>query len=103
MKEIILTTFNSRYTHSSLGLRYLFANLEELQERAQILEFVINSQVADAAEEILAKNPKIVKTDNPSFELQTILLIEGMPKWTPAKQNGKDVNCYVTLPIKYGQ
>lgn len=50
-----------------------------------------------------AKNPKIVKTDNPSFELQTILLIEGMPKWTPAKQNGKDVNCYITLPIKYGQ
>ncbi len=60
MKEIILTTFNARYTHTSLGLRYLFANLEELQERAQILEFVINSQVADAAEEILAKNPKIV-------------------------------------------
>jgi hypothetical protein len=51
----------------------------------------------------MQKNPKIIKTDNPSFELQTILLIEGMPKWTPAKQNGKDVNCYITLPIKYGQ
>lgn len=50
-----------------------------------------------------AKNPKIIKTDNPSFDLQTLLLVEGMPKWTPAKQNGKEVNCYITLPIKYGE
>ncbi len=50
-----------------------------------------------------AKNPIIIKTDNPSFELQTLILVEGMPKWTPAKQNGKEVNCYITLPIKYGE
>lgn len=50
-----------------------------------------------------AKNPKIVKSDNPSFDLQAIMLIDGMPKWTPAKQNGKEVNCYITLPIKYGE
>jgi len=50
-----------------------------------------------------AKNPKIIKTDDPSFELQTIMLIDGMPKWTPGKQNGKEVNCYITLPVKYGQ
>lgn len=50
-----------------------------------------------------AKNPVIVKTDNPSFNLQSIILIENMPNWTPAKKNGKEVNCYVTLPIKYGQ
>ncbi|ATB69685.1 radical SAM domain protein [Sulfurospirillum diekertiae] len=60
MKEILLTTFNARYTHTSIAQRYLFANLEELQEKAKILEFVINSQVADAAEEILSYNPKIV-------------------------------------------
>jgi hypothetical protein len=50
-----------------------------------------------------AKNPVIVKSDNPSFNLQSIILIENMPSWTPAKKNGKEVNCYVTLPIKYGQ
>ena len=50
-----------------------------------------------------AKNPKIIKTDNPSFDLQTIILVEGMPKWTPGRQNGKEVNCYITLPIKYGE
>lgn len=60
MKEILLTTFNARYAHTSIAQRYLFANLEELQERAKIVEFVINSQVVDAAEEILSYQPKIV-------------------------------------------
>ena len=61
MKEIILTTFNARYTHTSIALRYLFANLQKpLQEKAHIVEFVINSQVADALETILAYQPRIV-------------------------------------------
>lgn len=50
-----------------------------------------------------AKNPEIVKSDNPSFNLQSIIIIDNMPSWTPAKKNGKEVNCYITLPIKYGQ
>jgi radical SAM superfamily enzyme YgiQ (UPF0313 family) len=58
--RIILSTFNARYTHTSLGLRYLYSNLKEFKEEAQILEFVINSQVADAVESILANNPDIV-------------------------------------------
>ena len=29
-KDIILTTLNSRFSHSSLSLRYLFANLKEI-------------------------------------------------------------------------
>ncbi|MDD3342655.1 MAG: DUF4080 domain-containing protein [Sulfurospirillaceae bacterium] len=60
MKDIILTTFNARYTHTAIGLRYLYANLSELQDRAHIIEFVINSSVADAVEVILAHQPKII-------------------------------------------
>jgi len=60
MKNIILTTLNSRYSHSSLGLRYLIANLKELKPQAQILEFVINSSVQTIAEQILDKKPKII-------------------------------------------
>ena len=57
---IILTTFNARYTHTSLGLRYLRANLKELRENSKILEFVIKSNVVDACEQILKHKPKIV-------------------------------------------
>jgi hypothetical protein len=60
MKEIILTTFNARYTHTSIALRYLFANLHELQPKAYIIESVINTSVADLVESILAFEPKIV-------------------------------------------
>jgi hypothetical protein len=60
MNNIILTTLNSRYSHSSLGLRYLIANLKELKPQAKILEFVINSSVQTIAEQILARKPKII-------------------------------------------
>ena len=61
MKNIILTTLNARYSHTSLALRYLFANLKELKQEAEILEFVINSSNQTIAEQILEKNPKIVE------------------------------------------
>ncbi len=60
MKEIVLVGINSRYTHTSFGLRYLYANLHELQCKAAIQEYVIKSDPATIAEKILSQNPKIV-------------------------------------------
>ena len=34
--SILLTTLNARYTHASLGLRYLLANMGELQEQTRL-------------------------------------------------------------------
>ena len=58
--KIILTTLNSRYTHTSIALRYLYANLKELQKYAEILEFSINDSIQSIAEKILDTNPKII-------------------------------------------
>ncbi len=60
MSDIILTTLNAKYAHSSFGLRYLMANLGKNQSRAHILEFNINQEPLDIAETILNENPKIV-------------------------------------------
>ncbi len=60
MKEIVLVAINSRYTHTSIALKYLYANLKNLQEKAEILEFVINEQTQTLAEKILQKKPKII-------------------------------------------
>ncbi|MCX6075442.1 MAG: DUF4080 domain-containing protein [Campylobacterales bacterium] len=60
MKKIILTTLNSRYTHSSIGLRYLYANLKELREEAEILEFSINDALQTVVEKVLFCMPNIV-------------------------------------------
>ena len=58
--SIILCTLNSRYTHAALGLRYLFANLGELQEQARILEFVIGIKTSAVVEQLLAQRPSII-------------------------------------------
>lgn len=60
MSAIVLCTLNSRYHHSSFGLRYLFANLNELQGQAQIAEYTISQNTRDITESILAKQPKLV-------------------------------------------
>jgi radical SAM superfamily enzyme YgiQ (UPF0313 family) len=60
MADIVLTTLNARYAHAAFGLRYLLANLGELQSRARMLEFDINQRPLDIIESILAENPKIV-------------------------------------------
>ena len=59
-KSIVLTTLNARYSHASIGLRYLFANLKELRGDAVIREFVINENVQAIAEQILDHAPRIV-------------------------------------------
>lgn len=51
---ILLSTLNARYAHASLGLRYLLANMEELQADTVLQEFVIGSKTADIVEKILS-------------------------------------------------
>lgn len=58
--EILLVTLNSSYAHSSFGLRYLYANLQDLQSRAQIIEFTTAKAPRDICEALLAKKPKVI-------------------------------------------
>lgn len=60
MPDIVLTTLNAKFSHAAFGLRYLFANLGELQPRAVIAEFDINLRPLDIAEALLAREPKII-------------------------------------------
>lgn len=60
MPEILLSTLNAKFIHAAFGLRYLLANLGDLQPRAALLEFDINQRPIDIAEVILAQNPRIL-------------------------------------------
>jgi hypothetical protein len=79
MSRIILSTLNARHAHASFGLRYLMANLGELQSSALLLEFDINQRPLDIAESILAADPTIIGLGiyiwnaNQSLELVRIL------------------------------
>jgi len=57
---ILLSTLNARYTHASLGLRYLLANMGALQAQTTIQEFVIGAKTTDLVERILAHAPRVV-------------------------------------------
>jgi len=58
--DIVLTTLNAKYIHAAFGLRYLLANLGDLQSRACLVEFDINQRPLDIAEVLLGRDPKII-------------------------------------------
>ncbi|MGB1276546.1 MAG: DUF4080 domain-containing protein, partial [Nannocystaceae bacterium] len=60
MPALVLTTLNASYTHSSLALRYLKANLGPHTEDAVIREFIISARPIDIVEELLQDDPKII-------------------------------------------
>lgn len=60
MKKILLTTLNAKYIHANLGLRYLYANLADLQPSTQLQEFTIKTRAIDIVESILETQPSIV-------------------------------------------
>ena len=60
LPKIVLATLNARFFHTSFGLRYLYANLKELQGYCEIKEFIIQTRAIDIVEQILESKPSIV-------------------------------------------
>ncbi len=60
MPAIVLTTLNARYIHTAFGLRYLKANLNELEHDCEIVEFTIHERPIDIAERLLIFKPAII-------------------------------------------
>ncbi|MCG8451879.1 MAG: B12-binding domain-containing radical SAM protein [Spirochaetales bacterium] len=58
--KILLAVLNARYSHPSLGLRCLLANMGSLQEQTSIAEFLIGDAIEDVVEQILAQSPAIL-------------------------------------------
>ena len=57
---ILLTTLNARYMHSAFGLRYLYANMGDLQAQTTMVEFTIQQRPIDIAEKLLSLEPSII-------------------------------------------
>jgi len=58
--QIVLTTLNARYMHTAFGLRYLYANMGELQSTTTLEEFTIQQRPIDIAEKLLKHQAKII-------------------------------------------
>jgi radical SAM superfamily enzyme YgiQ (UPF0313 family) len=60
MTDIVLATANARFSHASLALRCLKADLGCLESQAAIVEFTIDDRPADIAEKLLSHEPLIL-------------------------------------------
>jgi len=60
MARIVLSTLNAKFIHASVGLRYLYANLAELQPCANIAEYEASQLAREIVESILEYEPTIV-------------------------------------------
>jgi len=60
MSAIVLATLNARYIHASLGLRYLAANMGELENDTEIMEFTLQNRPEEIVEALLAARPRII-------------------------------------------
>jgi radical SAM superfamily enzyme YgiQ (UPF0313 family) len=60
MAEILLATLNAKYIHASFGLRYLLANLGDLQPKAAIAEFDLQQRPLEIVERLLAYDPRVI-------------------------------------------
>jgi hypothetical protein len=106
-KPILLTTLNSRYMHCAFALRYLYANLGELQARAEIREFTIQQRPIDIVEQLLACEPKIIGFSVYIWNVtETGAVIEMLKQVSPQTRivvGGPEVSFASDLPELAGQ
>jgi len=78
--DIVLATFNARYSHASFGLRCLRANLGSLRDRSEILEATLETRPLALVEQILSRSPRVVGFGvyvwNAQLSLQAVRLLK---------------------------
>lgn len=82
-------------------MQYIGSNLKypkdaaaEKVEGRVIVRFVV-SKIGEIS------NVTIIRSLDPRCDEEVIRIVREMPKWTPGKQGGKEVDVYYTLPILY--
>jgi radical SAM superfamily enzyme YgiQ (UPF0313 family) len=102
ISPIILSTLNARYMHTAFGLRYLFANLGELQSQAKLIEFTIQELPINIAERLLAEQPKIIGLSvyiwNVSEVMRTVAMLKEIAPDVIIILGGPEVSHYPDLP-----
>lgn len=58
--KVLLTAINAKYIHSSLAIRYLYKNCQDLPCDLEILEVSINNHLIDIANQIFDAKPDIL-------------------------------------------
>lgn len=99
---IILSTLNARYMHTAFGLRYLYANLGDLQSQTKIIEFTIQELPINIAERLLSEQPKIIGLSvyiwNVTEVTKTVAMIKQIAPEVKIILGGPEVSHYPDVP-----
>jgi periplasmic protein TonB len=82
------------HKYISQNIRYPEADRKAGREGKVYLQFVIEKDGT-------ISNITTIKSASETMDAEAIRVIESMPKWKPAKQNGKPVRLKFTLPILF--
>lgn len=99
---IVLSTLNARYMHTAFGLRYIYANLAELQQQSKIVEFTIQELPINIVEQLLSHQPKIIGLSVYIWNVAEINKVVAMLKQIAPKiiiiLGGPEVSHYPDVP-----
>ena len=80
---------------------FINENIQYTEEMAQtcaqgrvVVRFVIEKDGT-------VTNPKVVKSVDPVFDKEALRIVSIMPKWMPAKMNGKAIRTTYTVPVNF--
>lgn len=78
----------------SSNLKYPTIAAENGVQGRVIVKFVVNKDGS-------LQNIEVTKSPDPSLDREAVRLVSSMPRWIPAKKDGKPVCCYYTVPITF--
>jgi len=82
-------------------IKYLKENMKyPEEEKAMGIDAIVQINFIVDANGNITK-PEIAKPATENFNNEALRLIKTMPKWMPAKQNGKNVAATYTLPVPF--
>ncbi|MDR0798812.1 MAG: energy transducer TonB [Dysgonamonadaceae bacterium] len=80
-------------------VKFIQENLQDPSPESCVQGRVVVRVIINSEGEVT--HPEIVKSLEPAFDKEAIRVIQMMPRWTPGKQDGKNVNVYYTLPVLF--
>ncbi len=101
--NILLVTLNARYMHTAFGLRYLQANMAELENQTKLIEFTIHELPINIAEQLLSHNPKVIGFSvyiwNVAEVTKTVAMLKQIAPEVKIILGGPEVSHYPDVPM----
>jgi Ca-activated chloride channel family protein len=82
------------YTYLNKNIKYPKTDLDKGVSGKVVVQFVIDTlgYVTDS---------KVIKSVSPTIDAEALRVVNSMPQWKPATQQGKAVNVKFTMPINF--